>query len=134
MHAKYFPLFLILALVTIPAGLNRAQQAPGSSESVLASKNPVNTAVKEKKAVPFHGTLKAMDVKAGTFVIGQRTFEVNTTTRISKAGQPAHLQDARIGDLLTGTYRKAADQKLLAASVYIGGKGSGKPKAKEGKS
>jgi len=115
--------------------------AAGSSRALAADVTPATPpATPEKKAdakkpakspsVPYKGEIKAADNLAKTFTIGERVFGVTSTTKIEKAGQPAVFADLKVGEKVTGSYKKTADGKLEAASVYIGGKtAEPKPKA-----
>jgi hypothetical protein len=84
-----------------------------------------------RRAIPFRGVLGAVDKTAKTISVGERTFQITSETRIFKGGKPALLESGVLGEPITGSYRKAADGKLMAASVYFGGRGE--PKKSEAK-
>ena len=79
--------------------------------------------------VPFHGKLKAVDTAADTIAVGSKTYHITPDTKLFKSDQPATLQDAVVGETVSGAYRKAADGRLLATKVTFGPK-----PAKQGKS
>jgi len=79
---------------------------------------------------PFHGTLTAKT--DASFTLKERTFEITSTTKITKDGKPATLADAQIGESVGGQFRKDGG-KLIALSVRFGEKPAEKAKAKEEK-
>ena len=52
--------------------------------------------------------------------VGERTFLVTSTTRISKAGQPATFADATVGEEVGGQYKAGTGDKLELLSLRIG--------------
>ncbi len=85
----------------------------------------------EKKAtkhLPFHGKVDAVDKTAKTLKVGERTFHVTSTTKITKAGKPAILDDATVGEEVAGSYHEGEQGQLEVMSLRIGPK-----PAKEGK-
>lgn len=72
--------------------------------------------------IPFHGKIDAMDKTAKTIKVGTRTMQVTSETKIKKAGQPATLATAAVGEEVGGTYKKTDDGKLLLQSLRIGPK------------
>ncbi|MEI9866150.1 MAG: hypothetical protein WDN00_16670 [Limisphaerales bacterium] len=83
-----------------------------------------DTTVKHKKHdyVPFRGKLVAVDKTAMTLKVGERTFEISSETKISKASGPATLADGVVGEMVSGAYKKGKDGKLMATSVHFGPK------------
>jgi hypothetical protein len=77
---------------------------------------------------PFNGKAAAVDKAAKTLQVGQRTFVVTSTTRITKAGKPATFDELAEGEQVGGAYRKTEDGKLELISLRIGPK----PAAPEG--
>ncbi len=78
----------------------------------------------------FRGKVDAVDKAAKTVKVGERTFQVTSETRIMKAGKPATLDDAVVGDEIGGTY-KEADGKLNAVSLRLGPRPEGGEKKKK---
>ena len=97
-------------------GQTNTRTAPAQSGGTAA-----NLQVKQKK-LPYRGKLAAVDKTARSLTVGKRTFYVTPETKLSKNSQPLRFDQLVVGDLVTGSYVKAADGKLLAATVYLGGK------------
>jgi hypothetical protein len=96
-----------------------------SSLTLSAADKPTPGEQGEKKAakhVPFHGKLDAIDKSAKSLKVGERTFLVTATTKIVKAGKPAILDDAIIGEEVAGAYLQAEGGKLELISLRIGAK------------
>jgi hypothetical protein len=113
---------LLCARLALPAQDTKAPSAKQHSEKKEGAKKPI--------AGPFHGKLKAMDKAAKTITVGNRTFHITSDTVINKAGKPATLNEAVIGEEVSG-YVKPNDQgNLVATKLNIGPKVE--PKAKKG--
>ncbi len=105
------------ALIITPATLN-AQETNKHAEKKI---------VKEKAGprsgfTPFHGKIKAVDKTAKTITIGETTIQITSETKLNKAGKPATLDDATVGEMVAGAYKKSEDGKLNATTVRIGSK------------
>ena len=74
------------------------------------------------RALPFRGKIAAVDKQAMTIKVGERTFQIIPDTRIVKAGKPATLAEANIGEDVGGSFREGADKKLNLVSLRIGAK------------
>jgi hypothetical protein len=99
----------------------------GSATSSLAA----DAAEKPQRPVPFKGKISEVDDTAKTIKLegkADRVFHVNSATRISRAGSPAKLTDAVVGELVTGSYHKTENGQV-AVSVFLGGQE--KPARKE---
>lgn len=81
-----------------------------------------NAEKKAPKHVPFHGKIDALDKEAKTIKVGERTFQVVATTKIVKAGKPATLDEATVGEAVGGAYHQAEGGKLELMSLRIGAK------------
>jgi hypothetical protein len=81
-----------------------------------------STTEKTPKGGPFHGKLAAVDKAAKTIIVGKRTFQITSETRIKKAGKPATLDDGVVGETVSGYVKPAADGKLAATTVNFGPK------------
>jgi hypothetical protein len=75
---------------------------------------------KKRDTAPFRGKIDAVDKTAKTIKVGERTFQVTSTTRIMKAGKPATLDDATVGEEVGGQYKKTEDGKLELVTLRIG--------------
>ncbi len=121
---------LLMAIISVALartdvyGQTNTRSAPAQSGAM-----PDRQQVKQKK-LPYRGKLAAVDKTARSFTVGKRTFYVTAETKLSKNSQPLRLDQLVVGDLLTGSYIKNADGKLLAATVYVGGKNA-ETKSKE---
>jgi hypothetical protein len=85
------------------------------------------------RAIPFRGKISAVDKQAKTVKVGERTFQITADTRIMKAGKPATLDDATVGEDVGGAYREGADKKLNVVSLRIGARPDAAPKQDEKK-
>jgi hypothetical protein len=74
------------------------------------------------RAIPFRGKIASLDKQANTLKVGERTFQISSDTKIVKAGKPASLDEAAIGEDVGGSYREGADKKLNLVSLRIGAK------------
>jgi hypothetical protein len=83
--------------------------------------SPANTE-KAAKGGPFHGKLAAVDKVTKTIVVGKRTFQITSETKIKKAGKPATLDDGVVGETVSGYVKPAADGKLTATTINFGPK------------
>jgi Domain of unknown function (DUF5666) len=120
-----------VALATSPQLLAQTtNKAPAEKKASTEKKEP---AEKKQKSLPFTGNIVTMDKNARTLTIGKRTFQVTSETKIFKSDKPATFADGAVGDYVTGSYKKTDDGKLIANSVYFGGKGGGKGTAEKKK-
>jgi len=74
------------------------------------------------RSVPFRGKIDVLDKSAKTFKVGARTFQVVSETKIMKAGKPAGIDDASVGDEVGGAYREGEGGKLEVVSLRLGPK------------
>jgi len=110
-----------VAVVTVPQLLAQTtNKATAEKKSSTEKKEPTE---KKQASIPFHGNIVTMDKNARTLTIGKRVFLVTSETKIFKSDKPATFADGVVGDYVTGSYKKADDGKLIAHSVYFGGKG-----------
>jgi hypothetical protein len=120
-----------VALATSPQLLAQTtNKAPAEKKSSTEKKEP---AEKKSTSIPFRGNIVTMDKGARTITVNKRVFQVTSETKIFKADKPATFADGVVGDYVTGSYKKAEDGKLIANSVYFGGKGGGKAHTAEKK-
>jgi hypothetical protein len=119
------------AIATSPQLLAQStNKAPVEKKSSSEKKEP---AEKKQSPIPFHGNIVTLDKNARTLTIGKRVLLVNSETKIFKADKPATFADGAVGDYVTGSYKKSDDGKLIAHSVYFGGKSAGKSHAEKKK-
>ena len=82
-------------------------------------------AKKKQTSGPFHGKLAALDRQAATITVGKRTFQVVASTKITKAGKAATLNDGVLGETASGYFRMNEEGKLVLASLRFGPKPEG---------
>ena len=88
-------------------------------------------AKKKSDSLPFNGKVGAIDKTAKIITVGERKFQVTSETKIMKAGKPATLEDAVVGEQVAGSYRKTDDGKLNLLSVRFGPRPEGEPKSEK---
>lgn len=78
-----------------------------------------------KGTPPFTGIVQKVDKTANTITLngkdGGRVFHVTPQTKITKAGQPATLADAKVGEEAAGVF-KDIEGKRTALSLRLGPK------------
>jgi len=101
--------------------------SPKSSPAAKTTTSPADkttTAAPKVRAIPFHGTISAVDQTAKTFTIAgkekSRVFKMTDTTVITKGGVPATMNDVVANEEVRGNYVKAADGTLEAKTVKLG--------------
>ena len=116
-------LLVLSAALAIPAQIN-----PGGAIT-NATSSAQNTKA-QQKLLPFRGKVTAVDKTARTLTVGKRVFNLTKETKLLKGSTDARFEEFAVGDLVTGSYTKAPDGRLLARKVYLGGKNapSSKPK------
>ena len=102
-----------------------------AEDKPAAEKKEPSKSEKRKGLAPFTGKLTAVDKTAKTIKVGERTFQINSETKIIKAGKPATLDDAVVGEAVGGTFRKTDDGKMAANTVRLGPKPGGEAKKKK---
>jgi hypothetical protein len=113
---KFTTLSLLAAALIATPVWSRAQDTSTNAPAAAAP-----TVQKKKNgALPFHGKLSALDAAAGTFTVGTLDLSITSTTKISTNAVPATLADFKVGDNVTGAYKKTADGKLTATSLKLG--------------
>ena len=118
---KLIPKCMLAALVTALAFGWAAQASAQTAGGAGTKDTPKASAPKAKNdRVPFKGKIDAVDKTAMTIKVGERTFLVTSTTRISKAGQPATFADATVGEEVGGQYKAGTGDKLELLSLRIG--------------
>jgi hypothetical protein len=112
-----------LACAPLPSPGQTSSKAPAEKK---AAAEPADTATvpKPAKAGPFNGKLAAIDKQAKTIVVGKRTFQITSETKIKKAGKPATLEDGVVGEPVSGYVKPIGDGKLVATMVNFGPKAS----------
>ena len=105
-------------------------QPPAKKEST--AKKEGAAATKPKPATtPMKGKIDAVDAVARSITVGERTFLVLSTTKITKNGEPALFSDAKVGEECGGAYKTTAEGKLELTSLRVGPKPTKETTAKE---
>lgn len=118
----------LMALVAAAIASSQAQSPDQTANKVAAEKNAApetgatTNAQKSAKGGPFRGKLAAVDQVAKTIVVGKRTFQITSETKIKKSGKPALLEDGVVGEPVSGYVKPATDGKLVATTVNFGPK------------
>ena len=104
-----------------------AKTTPTPKTQPTASPNGKTTTDPNKaRAIPFHGTISAVDLRAKTFTIAgkehSRVFKITDKTVMTKAGAPATIKDAVANEEARGSYWKVTDGTLEAKTVKLGPK------------
>ena len=94
---------------------NAAAKSAGSQGDEKKAPNP-------NRALPFRGTVAAVDKSAKTVKVGTRFFHVTAETKLQKDNKAATLDDVVVGEPIRGSYRQAEDGKLNAMSLSFGPK------------
>jgi hypothetical protein len=104
-----------------------------TTNKAQAEKKSVPPADSEKapKAGPFHGKLLAIDKVGKTIIVGKRTFQITSDTKLKKGGKPATLEAGVVGEMVSGYVKPSADGKLVASSVNFGPKLTGEAEGKQ---
>jgi hypothetical protein len=84
--------------------------------------------------LPGKGAIEAIDKVAKTIKVGEKTYQITSTTKIMKAGKPATLEDAKVGDEVGLYFKKTDDGKMELLTLRVGPKPEAtKPAAKPAK-
>jgi hypothetical protein len=117
-------LTLLAAAIALQPAQLRGQEKP-KAETKETPKKQTQT------KGPFIGKLAAMDKTAKTITVGKRTFSITSETKIYKAGKPAILDDAVLGEEVSGGFKTADDGKLVVTKLNIGPKADSKSSEKK---
>jgi hypothetical protein len=112
---------LAAAIAGMPVQL-LAQTTNAPAPAKKSAAGTKDSAAKKKSPRPFKGKLAAVDKTAKTIKVGESVYQVTSETKINKAGKPATLEDGVVGELVTGHAKPAEDGKMVATSVFFGGK------------
>ncbi len=78
----------------------------------------------------FRGRVNKIDQATMSVTVGKRTFYLDSKTKVFREKHPAILAEGKLGEWVTGSFRKAEHGKLIANSIYFGGKHGSKARAK----
>ncbi len=115
----------IAALLIATPGRAAEKAQPGAAEKEKPKKE-------KPDKIPIQGKISAVDQTAKTITLEgkekNRTIYITSKTRITKAGKPATLDEAKAGEQVAGQVRKTAAGKEEVLSLRIGPKPEGAPK------
>ena len=123
--------FILLAAMGLLVGVSVTTPTfTRAADDAAATTAPATQAADGTK---FYGAVTAVDTTANTFTVGDQTFAVTGSSKMTKADDStATLADAVVGQPARGTYNKNADGKLEVAKVRFGKKAGGKGGGKGG--
>jgi len=126
--SRFLQAGLLAAAVILAPTVGLAEDKPKKpSESTSPEKPP------KARAIPFRGTVTAVDKAANTVTVGERVFHLSSETKLSKDGKPATTSEIVVGESISGNYTKGDDGKLLARTVRVGPKPGAAPGARPSK-
>lgn len=126
----------VLSLLSAAIAFAPAQalaQEKKNDDAAAENKEAPKKGKKKGEGLPARGKVAAIDKAAKTFKVGERVFHITAETRITKAGKPAKLEDAAVGEEV-GIYYKREGEKMIALTVRFGPRPEGEAKGeKKGK-
>ena len=128
---RFSTLGLIGLLLTTTPALVTAQTTTQTPVEKSAAPETKPATKRKPGEGPFHGKLAALDKAAKTITVGKRTFRITSSTRIKRAGVPAALDNAVIGETVSGYVKLAEDGKLVATTLNLGPKNADAPSVKK---
>ena len=118
-HIKYIIAGLMLSATLSFNPLARAAEKEDPKETKVeetVDKPEVDRAPEGRK-LPFHGKLSAFDAKEKTITVsystGDKVFHVTPETEILKYEKAAKLDEAVVGEQVSGAYIKQGDRAML---------------------
>lgn len=124
---------LLLGGLVIGPVQGQAQNTNQSAAKKAAAETKAAPAAEKKPgAGPFHGKLAKVDKVGKAITVGKRTFQITSGTKLKKAdGKPATLEDAVVGEVVSGYVKPTEDGKLAATTVTFGAKAGGQAAEKK---
>jgi hypothetical protein len=123
---------LTIAAVVALFAVASPVQSIGAEKSAAAQSSDTE---KKPVRVPFRGKINAVDKLGMTVTLDgkekKRVIHITPQTRIAKAGKPAKLEDAVIGEEVGGQAIRSTNGKEEAVSLRIGPKPDAKGKGKD---
>jgi len=102
--------------------LAQTTNQPSPHKKSSSTKQQAGECEDKPSRYPYHGKLKDVNKAARTFQVGNTVYHLLPESRISKAGKPATLADAAIGEQVSGLAQKGEGDKRIALSLTIGPK------------
>jgi len=101
-------------------------------DDAAAEKDAPKEGKKKGEGLPARGKVTAINKTDKTVTVGERVFQINSETRMTKAGKPATLDDAAVGEDV-GIFYKKDGEKLVALTMRFGPRPEGEPKGEKKK-
>lgn len=119
-----------------PPAPNATEAAPAPSVSPepaqpLPTETPVKAKHEPPRALDQKGKIEKIDVEAGTFVVGGKTFVLSKKGRVFVDGVKVPLSNIKEGDLVAVVYFAKADGTNTATRIIKGRKEKKKVKGTE---
>ena len=133
-HMQNYKTTLLITLLSTAVLLGApARLAAQSGKTATESKKAQTEKPKDtRKGMPLNGKIAAIDKTAKTITLeGKekgRVFYLTAQTRITVDGQPAKLDDLKVGEKVGGYARENPDGKRELASLNQGAKAPSQPK------
>jgi len=116
--------FLLCSVHPASAARKKSESPTPSPAAAAATPAASASPAKAQRAIPFKGMIQSVDKRAKTFTIASkqksRVFNITERTVLTKAGNPATLNDLSENEEVHGSYWKNADGSLEAKHVRIG--------------
>lgn len=129
-----------------PAAGSSPAASPAVASTSAAKTSPVATspaaspaasAAKAPRALPYRGTISAVDQTAKTFTIEgkekSRVYKISDRTEITKDGNAATMADVTEKEAIRGSYWKQEDGTMEAKTVKLGAKAAPEKSSKKSK-
>lgn len=77
----------------------------------------------------FSGKVSKVDRTADTVTIGSQTYQIIASSRLMKDDKSINLADIKVGDKLTGQYKKSQEGKMEVLTAHVGAMGGTKDRS-----
>ncbi|MBI3870019.1 MAG: hypothetical protein HY299_15965 [Verrucomicrobia bacterium] len=108
---------VLAATLTLTSGLMAADSAAKIEPPRAGESAPPNEAPSNVRHLPFHGKLTSVDPHAKTITLtyttGDKVFHLTPHTEVLKHEKPAKLEDANLGEQVSGAYIRNGDRAEL---------------------
>ncbi len=123
MKALLKPLLVATLAAAVMLGVPTTSSAQDKKDEKKAAEKTPEKGGEKAKGGGFTGKAVAVDKTAKTVKLSGekgRVIQITSTTKITKDGKPAILDDLKDGDEVSGGYKPGADGKLEATVLNIG--------------
>ena len=120
MKSSLLKLALAALVVCAPVALHAQTDTTNSSATSPVTSPEASTASTKMKKTAYSGTVKSID--ATSIVVttskGDMTFSISPATKVKVDKKVADLTSITAGEKVTGSFTKAADGTMTAASIH----------------